>query len=184
MPNVASKTWTYQDYLELDDDQRYEIYRGELIMCPAPNTHHQGILSELLGQLYTFNRSHHLGVLYPAPVDVILDESTVVQPDIVFVLNAHRSRIEKRGIFGAPDLVVEIISPGSITHDRYTKQALYSAAGIPEYWLLDPANQTLEVLHLEDNGYTQADFAAEQGPVTSAILKGFSVEVAELMAAL
>ena len=176
-----AKRWTYEDYYKLNDDQRYEIIDGELLlMAPGPDTWHQG----WVGELYTILRSHvksaKLGKVLLSPVDVVLDPENTVQPDLVFVSEGHLSIIQKRAIFGSPDLVVELISPSSIRKDRYVKQALYARFGIKEYWLGDPATKSLQILALKDGSYHLHACAEGKGTLTSLVLPGLTFDLAEV----
>ncbi len=146
--------WTYADYAALPDDgNRYEIIAGVLYMTPAPSTGHQ-ITSNIIATLLTIHvqfAGH--GKVLTAPVDVELAPDTVVQPDIVVVLSANLDRITPSRIIGAPDLVVEILSPGTAGYDRREKQDAYARAGVGEYWVVDPGAQTVELLTLDQGRY-------------------------------
>lgn len=178
----ASQGWTYQQYLELDDEQRYEIIDGELLMTPAPGTRHQEISSELGFRIMQFVREHHLGKVLFAPTDVVFSEERVVQPDILFIRADRVPEIVKeRAIHGAPDLVAEILSPHSIHRDRHRKMKLYEQEGVRDYWIVDPANRAIEVFTLAEAGYELTSFAAERGQITSQVLEGFGVEAGEVV---
>ncbi len=174
---TGTRHWTYQDYLQLDDEQRYEIIEGELLMVPAPSSFHQWYSRNLEMLLFEFVREHDLGYVFDAPIDVILSPANVVQPDILFIAKARREIIQERGIFGAPDLVVEIVSPSSVHRDYHAKQKLYERFGVWEYWLVDPGNRAVDVLGLGDAGYTSVSFASDGGAVTSQVLDGLTVSL-------
>jgi Uma2 family endonuclease len=173
--------WTYRRYLELDDDQRYEILDGELLMTPAPGTQHQRIALKLSRRFADFVEERGLGEVFPAPTDVVLDDDQVVQPDVLFVRKDRLHIVQPRAIHGAPDLVVEILSPASLRTDRHRKASLYERAGVTEYWIVDPANRALEVHLLGESGYELFSFAAETGAVGSRVLDGLAIAVAEVM---
>jgi Uma2 family endonuclease len=116
-----AKRWTYEAYCRLDDDQRYEIIDGNLLMAPAPETWHQDWSRELTLILAGYVKRTKLGKVFAAPVDVVLDAENTVQPDLVFIARANLGIIQPRAIFGTPDLVVELISPSSVRRDRYDK---------------------------------------------------------------
>ncbi len=131
--------WSYEAYAAIPaDGKRYEVVRGILYMAPSPGTSHQRVAMKIAVYLYQYVQACGLGETFFSPYDVQLAEDTVVQPDVLAVLNAHRERITESRMVGAPDLVVEIISPGSGSYDRHTKRAAYERAGVPEYWLVDP----------------------------------------------
>ncbi len=183
MSTAVSQTanhWTYRDYLRLEDDQRYEVIEGQLIMVPAPSSFHQWFSHNLEILLTEFVREHKLGYVFDAPIDVILDENNVVQPDLLFIAKRRREIIRERGIFGAPDLVVEIVSPSSVDRDYHTKQRLYERFGVREYWLVDPGNRAVDVLGLSEDGYASVSFACADGRVNSSVLAGLSVALADI----
>lgn len=180
MLEKQAKRWTYADYAKLDDDQRYEIIDGNLLMAPSPDTWHQ----DWAGELFLILRQHvtraKLGRVYFAPLDVVLDVENTVQPDLIFVASANAGIIRQRGIFGASDLVVELISPESGRRDRQLKRELYARFGVKEYWIGDPINQTLEVLALKAGGYELHCRAEGKGKLTSLVLPGLEFDLAEL----
>ena len=146
------------DYLweSPDDGQRYEVIDGELFVSPPPSWEHQRGLNKLNILLANHIYSHDLGEIVPAPIGVVLDAGTGVQPDLVFVSRERAAIISRRGVEGAPDLVVEFLSPGTRRLDRGRKMQRYAAAGIPHYWLADPATHTLEAYRLVGSGYVPA----------------------------
>lgn len=177
MTTVAAPTrWTYHDYLRLDDDQPCQIVEGELIMFPALSIVHQRVSSRLYSGLQPFVAERNLGEVFYAPVDVAFREHDIVQPDLLFVRRENAGIVGKQAMVGTPDLVVEILSPGSLHLERHRKRALYERAGVPEFWLVDPANRAIEVFRLGERGYELASFAAETGSVRSVGLDGFEVD--------
>jgi Uma2 family endonuclease len=163
--------WTYADYAALPDDgNRYEIIAGVLYMTPAPGTGHQSISARVVTFLVTHVEFAGLGRVFAAPVDVELAPDTVVQPDIVVVLSANLHRITPSRIIGAPDLVVEILSPGTAGYDRREKQDAYARAGVGEYWIVDPGAQTVELLTLEQGGYRSHGVFRGQARLPSSVV--------------
>ena len=138
-----AKRWTYEQYCSLDGDQRYEIIDGNLLMAPAPDLGHQDSSRKLFRLLDHFVVTNNLGEVFYAPLDVVLDAANTVQPDLVFVARANAGIIQRRAIFGVPDLLVELVSPSTVRRDRYDKKSLYARFGVKEYWIGDPANKTL-----------------------------------------
>ena len=175
-----AKRWTYEEYYKLDDDQRYEIMDGKLLMAPAPDTWHQAWIGGLHLILDRHVRSRQLGKVLLSPVDVVLDPENTVQPDIVFVVAGNVKIIQRRAIFGVPELLVELVSPSSVRRDRYDKKALYSRFGVKEYWIGDPANKALEILTLKEGRYELHCCAEEKGKLTSLILPGLEFDLAEV----
>ena len=163
--------WTYADYAALPDDgNRYEIIAGVLYTTPAPGAGHQSVSARLVTFLVTHVEFAGLGRVFAAPVDVELAPDTVVQPDIVVILSANLDRITPSRIIGAPDLVVEILSPGTAGYDRREKQDAYARAGVGEYWIVDPGAQTVELLTLEQGGYRSHGVFRGQARLPSSVV--------------
>lgn len=141
---------TYQDYLQMPEDQRYEVLEGDLRMVPAPGFLHQQVLSNLNSAIKAYVQQRGLGRVFFAPLDVILDEDSVVQPDLLVILQDHLSILKPEGVRGAPDLVVEVLSPGTAHRDRGVKRRIYGRYGVQEYWLVDLQERTVEVTRLRD----------------------------------
>ena len=181
---ATEPSWTYERYYQLEDEERYEVLDGELLMVPAPDTRHQDAQRELGLRLGHFVAEHNAGKMFFSPTDVVLAENQVVQPDLVFIRAERVAQIvTARAVMGPPDLVVEILSPSSLQRDRHQKLELYARSGVPEFWIVDPANRSIEVLVLEEGKYTAFSVAAETGAVSSKVLHGFAVSVAEVMPA-
>lgn len=154
VPGPRQGDWTYEIYSALPEDgQRYEVIQGVLMMSPAPEMPHQG----LVGMIYRYLSDHIFltdrGLVFTGPADVVLAPKKVVQPDILVLLEEHLDRLQEKCIVGPPDLVVEVISPSSISYDRLVKHNLYEQAGVPEYWLVNLQEQTIEVFVLETGKY-------------------------------
>jgi Uma2 family endonuclease len=145
---------TYEDYCALPDDGlRYEIVNGALFAEPSPRRAHQEVAAKLLLILYPHVLARGLGKVYIAPFDVILDRSSVVVPDLVFVARDRLGIVAERGVEGAPDLIIEILSPGTARRDRVAKLNAYAGHGVRHYWLVDPEAKTLEAFELVESTY-------------------------------
>lgn len=143
---------TYTDYAALPGDARYELAGGELeLMSPAPSPRHQAVVQHLFSHLT--DRCHTDYVIFFAPIDLILSDTEVRQPDLVMIHRDQMEIITKRGIEGIPNLVVEVLSSHSAKRDRQSKLRVYAEHGIPEYWIVDYAHQTLEQYTLTDAVY-------------------------------
>jgi len=147
---------------------------------PAPHFEHQRILNKLNFALYSFVRKKSFGEIITSPFDVVLSENTVVQPDIVFISTENLKNIKEGRLFGAPDLVVEIVSPTSYYRDRYEKFSIYEEAGIKEYWLVYPGEKAIEVWVLKEGEYELYSIAGGEGKVKSKVLEGFEVDLKEI----
>lgn len=182
--------YTFADVLAWADDERAELIDGEAIMmAPAPATAHQLISGELFGQLHSYLKGKKCKVI-SAPFDVRLfeqdgdspeDIDTVVDPDISIVCDP--SKLDEHGCKGAPDMVVEILSPSTRRHDRLTKYNLYQRAGVREYWIVDPTDKSVQVFTLEDGRYAAKDFGAVGDKVKVNILEDCVIDLSEVFPA-
>ena len=177
VPGPQQGFWTYDDYATLDEKERHEIVNGVLYMTPSPSWPHQEIVGEIFAHLRAYLRNTGIGGVLMAPLDVELASNVVFQPDVVVLLKASRRKLKERHIVGAPDLTVEIVSPSSETHDRYRKLVAYARAGIPEYWIVDPDAQTVEVLLLESSEYQSQGVYRGKATLPSRIVAGLPVPV-------
>ncbi|MEO0138288.1 MAG: Uma2 family endonuclease [candidate division WOR-3 bacterium] len=172
------KVWTYEDYLKLEDDKRYEVINGRLVEMPAPGFEHQKVLNAINLKIYTFVLEKDFGEIVPSPFDVILSEDIVVQPDIVFISKDNLKNIREGRLFGAPDMIVEIVSPGSYNRDRYEKFKIYEEFGVKEYWIVLPGEKAVEVWVLGEKGkYELYSFAEKEGKVKSKVLEGLEIDL-------
>ena len=168
---------TYADYLETSDDERYELLHGELVMAPAPREIHQYFLIKLAAKVETFVDERNLGTVYCAPFDVVLSDTNVVQPDLLFVSNERAHIITPDNIQGAPDLVVEILSPATAERDRSVKFELYAEHGVHEYWIVDPDARSITVFLLNEGEFEEVDTYSEGETLTSPMLAGFTFKL-------
>ena len=144
---------TYQDYLQLPDDgKRYEIIEGELYVSPAPSMKHQFTATQLTIVVGGYIGEHGLGNVYAAPTDVLLADPSVVQPDLLFIRRDRLHILTAPNVKGAPDLVVEVISPSSTKTDQEVKRALYAKYGVPHYWIFEPVEQWVRAFELGADG--------------------------------
>lgn len=179
----GAKRFTYQDYLKLSEEPgcRYEILAGELTKEPSPFTLHQRVSRELGYILLVYlRRTNPLGEIFNAPLDLTLNEFTVVQPDIMYISGEQKDIIKETRIDGAPLLVVEIISETSRRKDRLRKRRVYQEAGIQHYWLVDPYEKTIECLAPHDGEYILAASGMDEETVTHPDFPGLSIPLSEL----
>jgi len=168
MPKTVSPIkFTYQDYLLLPEDKRYEIIEGELFMVPAPIPYHQDIFRSLFRVLTDYAQSKNLGKVYSAPIDVVLSNENIVQPDILFISKERLSIIGQKNIQGAPDLVIEILSPRTAEKDKILKRKLYAKFGVKEFWLVDGKKKEIEVLTLQREGFKKIGTYTGEGILVS-----------------
>ena len=178
--------FTYADYKnwELEEGERYEIIHGEAFAMAGPNERHQAILMELSAQIHVFLRGKPCKV-YPVPFDVRLfyekDESddTVVQPDIVVICD--KEKLGPEGYRGAPDLVIEILSPSNTAIEMERKLKLYREAGVKEYWVVDPVNKGLVAYHFP-NGSISGNAYGNTGIVKVSVIPGLEITLEQVFA--
>jgi len=172
---------TYGDYLGWPDDVRYELIDGvAYLMAPAPTLAHQDVVGEVYRQLANALTDRPCRV-YVAPVDVRLpkaneadtDIDTVVQPDVLVLCDPTKA--DRRGLRGAPDLVVEVLSPGTASHDHVRKRRVYERAGVREYWLVHPIDRMVTIYRLEDGQFGRPDVAYLAGETPVGILPGVAI---------
>lgn len=178
----AHRLWTYNEMVaELPETkQPTELWNGEIVMSPAPHPHHQEIVLNFAHRLKDFTAKGKLGKVYVSPVDVVLTQKRVVQPDVLFISKA-RLGIVKNYIDGVPDLAMEVISESSWQRDRIQKKALYEQCGLPEYWIIDPDSETIEVFALIKGVYQLHRRAVGSQPARSRLLGGFSLACKDLL---
>lgn len=182
------KQWTYADMLTWSEEERVELIYGQRHIMAPPSRRHQEILTTILLQLGSFLKDKKCKV-YPAPFGVRLFEregdspsqvDTLVEPDLTVVCDPDK--LDDAGCKGAPDLIIEIISPSTQRHDRLVKYNLYQRAGVREYWIVDPASRTVSVYTLEDGAYHAAAVYAGTDCVPVGVLEGCGVELAGVFA--
>ena len=172
-----TKEWTAEDYLDLGDmNTPCQLINGELIMSPAPTPLHQRVSKKLFKILD--GSSNSKGEVFYAPIDLFIDKTNVFQPDLVYISNLNASIISHRGIEGPPEIVIEIISPSNIFSDRNTKKKKYLTFGVKEYWIVDPANQTLEIyLSNQTDPEVPYFYLAGEGNVTSTVIASLEFDL-------
>lgn len=183
--DVVLKKMTVAEFreMEIDDNDTglYELIDGEVIRKSAPAPIHQRISRTIAFAMHQHVTQHQLGEILYAPIDVFLDDNNAPQPDIVFVGANQADIVTNDGIEGVPTLVVEIISPSSIVRDRKDKYAVYERVGVPEYWLIDPANQEIEIYQWQQGRYVLLSAASVlEGQLTSAVFPNLNLDLKTL----
>jgi Uma2 family endonuclease len=180
-----NERYSYSDYLNWPETERFELLNGVVYdMTPAPPRRHQEILGEIHRQMANCLLDKPCKV-YVAPFDVRLPEEnekdedikTVVQPDIALVCN--HSKLDERGCKGAPDLVIEIVSPSTVKKDLKDKFLLYEKAGVKEYWIVHPVDKTVMVFTLEEKKYGRPEIYSEEDQVKARVLDDLIVNLKE-----
>ena len=175
---------TYEDYRTTPADERYELLDGDLIMVPAPNLKHQRVQGNLYYHLRFFITEHDLGELLPAPCDVVLSDTDVVQPDLLFI-SRQREHLLSSGenVRGAPDLAIEILSAPTADKDRGVKRELYGRHGVTEYWLVDPIAETVSVHRQRDGVLKLTDTFGRRDTLRTPLLKGLDLQLDDVFPA-
>ena len=165
-----------------DDGQRYELYDGEVVVVPSPNLRHQRVAMHLVDVLTEYERATG-GLVVVAPFDIVFSEHNVLQPDVVFFRPERRHLLHQwEASRAAPDLAVEVLSPSTEARDRGRKMEIQARFGVPEYWIVDPVGNTLELSVLRGSTYELASTAAEDADITSPTLPGLSCPAARVFA--
>ena len=156
---------TYKDYEALPNDgRRYEIHEGELSVTPAPTPRHQLVSANLFRVLDAHVETRRLGKVLYAPIDVILSDTTVIQPDLLFLEARRLAMISSRGIEGPPSLILQILSPSTAQIDRNTNMQLFARHGVPYSWIVDPEARVIEAYVLREGAYGLSVRAAGSDP--------------------
>jgi Uma2 family endonuclease len=174
----GSLRFTYEDYARLPDDRRYEVIDGELFLTPAPTPYHQTVAMRLGFLLNTHAAEVGAGKVFIAPCDVVLSRFDVLQPDIFFISSGRLSIIGEKYISDAPDLVVEILSPGTRKRDRFLKARRYAHFGVREMWIADPDKKTIEIFIKVEKGFRRDAIYAGEDVLRSPLLPGLEIPLA------
>lgn len=182
---TPSVKFTYEDFLHFPDDgKRHEIIDGEHYVTPSPNIKHQRVATNLTVALGSYLKPHPTGEVFVAPFDVVFSDLDVVEPDLLYISRERSQILTEKHVRGAPDLAVEILSPGTRKTDEVTKRQLYERFGVGEYWVIDPERDTIKIYRRVEGAFVRvAELAAEAGDtLTTPLLPGFAVSLNEVFA--
>lgn len=177
---APKEVYTYADYALLPEGAPYQLIGGKLVMTPSPIPYHQSISMRLELKLASHVLEKNLGMVYYAPLDVYLEETETYQPDIIFIAKDRLFIIESTKINGAPDLVVEILSPSTAYYDLKKKFKVYAKHGVKEYWIVDPLEKSVEVYTGIDGKFTLGQRVEKEGVISSEVVRGFAVEIKDI----
>ncbi|MCL4521988.1 MAG: Uma2 family endonuclease [Firmicutes bacterium] len=178
--DVIRPIFTYTDLTQLPEDgKRYEILEGDLAVSPSPNQKHQRCVWRIVSFFQLMEQAGY-GQGYAAPFDVVFDEHNVTEPDVLFIRTERLSIVTEANVQGAPDLVVEVLSPSTRARDLGVKVHLYARFHVQEYWVADPDAETLTVYRLGADGYQQVGPLHDFNPVQSSLFPKSTLVVAEL----
>lgn len=180
---ISRRGLTVDDYMAMEKDQRHELIRGQLVMTPSPALGHQHANNQLGRSITNYVAEHDLGLCVQAPADVVLFEDTVLQPDFLFVAKDRLAELyDGHSLTGPPDLVVEVLSPGTIKRDRIEKMDLYGEAGVPWLLLVEPDERFVEVFRLEEDSgkYRRDDRASDDESLTFDLFPDLEIDLSEV----
>lgn len=172
--------FTYEDYRNTPEDKRYELHDGELILAAAPRMSHQRLQSNLGLHIGPIAKAEAIGEVFFSSTEVYFTETDIVQPDLLFISKERSHIITKDNVQGAPDLVIEILSPSTAHIDRGFKRALYARHRVPEYWICGPDSETIKVLVLGEDRYQVFGTFGEGDTFTSPTVPSFTVSIDEV----
>jgi len=173
--------FTYQDYLLFPHDLKiHQIIEGEHYVNPSPIPYHQAISRNLIRILAEFVERNDLGEVFQAPIDVVLSDTDVLVPDLIFISRARSAIIEEKYVAGAPDLVIEILSHGTKSVDQGLKSKVYAKFGVTEYWIVDPKKKTVKLYRLNHRRYREHALFTHQQELTTPTFPGLRVRLAEI----
>ena len=184
MTSVLSRL-TYDEFQTLprDGSKRYELIEGEVFMTPSPNTAHQRAVRKLLRALDEFVEQRGLGEVFIAPYDIVFSKWTALEPDLLFIRKDRASIVTDANVQGAPDLVIEILSPSNKAYDRKMKHRVYEEAGVAEVWYVDPEKGSVEILNLgTDRRYEVTAKLSGHAAIVSKALPGLSLTPDQIFA--
>lgn len=176
------EVYTYADYAALPEGAPYQLIGGKLVMTPSPTPRHQGVSVRLELKLAGHVLEKGLGMVYHAPIDVYLEETEAYQPDIIYISKDRLHIVEETRIGGAPDMVVEILSPSTAYYDLREKFKVYARHGVREYWIVDPMERSIDVYAGREGKFTLIQRVEREGTVASGVLEGFAVEARDIFA--
>jgi len=175
---VKVRKHSIQDYKLLPEGAPYQLIEGELVMTPAPNPRHQIISGNIFEKIRQFARG--LGITLYSPIDVYLGEENAYQPDIVFITKQRQEIIKDDGIYGPPDLIIEILSPSTAYYDIRKKFRVYEKYGVNEYWIVDPEINSVEIYLNEKGHFSLTGKAEGEGEIESSILKNLKLTIEDI----
>ncbi len=178
---TKEKKHTIKDYKLLPEGSPYQLIEGELVMTPAPSPRHQIISANLFKRISEFVDKKGIGIVLYSPVDIYLGEENAYQPDMIFISKEKQEIIKEDGIYGAPNLIVEILSPTTAYYDIKKKFRVYEKYDVQEYWIVDPEMNSVEIYTNEKSHFSLITKVEGEGEVESVLLKGFKIALKDII---
>ena len=169
------KQATYADYLKTPEGGKFQLIAGEIFEMTSPSLYHQEILLNIISEFRHSLLKNKIGKVFVAPLDVYFSDTEVYQPDILILLNESFSKMKENKIEGAPDLVVEVLSPSTAYYDLKHKKSIYEKQGVKEYWIVDPIDKTLEIFELQNGKFISIGELSKNEIAKSKLISGMEV---------
>ncbi len=181
MHTVEKKKYTETDYQLLEESAPFQLINGELIMSPAPNSYHQILSARLFKIVDGFlDKLNSDGICLYSPIDVVLDDENIFQPDLIYISGERKSKLLQDRIMGAPDLIIEILSPSTAYYDLRQKKDFYERFGVKEYLIVDPIRKDAELFVLENEYFVLKQKEQQNGTVKLEVLPGLEIDLKKL----
>jgi len=174
---AEKKQATYADYLKTPEGGKFQLIAGEIIEMTSPSLYHQEVLLNLVSEFRNFLLKNRIGKVFVAPLDVYFSDTEVYQPDILILLNENFSKMKESKIEGAPDLVVEVLSPSTAYYDLKHKKSIYEKQGVREYWVVDPIDKTLDIFENKNTKFQLIAELTKTDTAKSQLLAGMEIEL-------
>ncbi len=174
---AEKKQATYADYLNTPEGGKFQLIAGEIIEMTSPSLYHQEVLLNLVSEFRNFLLKNKIGKVFVAPSDVYFSETEVYQPDIIILLNESFSKMKENKIEGAPDLVVEVLSPSTAYYDLKHKKSIYEKHGVREYWVVDPIDKTVEIFENQNGKFHSTGELSKTDTAKSLLLTTLEIEL-------
>ena len=176
----SQKAYTYKDYSKLPEGAPYQLIKGRLVMTPSPTIYHQKIIGRIHLVLAQYVYANQLGEVILSPVDVYFSETETYQPDIIFVSANQLSIIGEERVSGAPDLIIEVLSPSTAYYDLRHKMNIYEEFGVIEYWIVDPMDQTLDIFQRNDGVFHLRKKYTQSEVIDSPLIHGLTMNLGDV----
>lgn len=177
---LGTKLETYSDYLKKTEEGNFQLIGGQITARTSPSAIHQEVLLNLVFAIRNFLTKNKSGKVFVAPLDVYFSETEVYQPDIFVLLNSSFSKLKENMVEGAPDLILEVLSPSTAYYDLKHKKNIYEKSSVKEYWVVDPIAKTLEIFQNRNNKFQLSSELKETGIAKSVLLENLEIDLASV----
>lgn len=180
---VAEKKYTEKDYQLLEESAPFQLINGDLVMSPSPTSYHQILSARLFRVIDAYLEKNNFGgICLYSPIDVVLDDENIFQPDIIYISAERKKELLQDRIMGAPDLIIEILSPSTAYYDLKQKKDFYERFGVKEYLIVDPLRHDAEVYNLVNNVFELTQKEKQNGIISLTTLPGLQIDLQKLFA--